>query len=249
MKLRIAWLYSDLMDIYGDRGNIITLENRCRWRGIDVQVKNITIGNQFDPDEFDILFFGGGQDREQVIVAEDLKKGMDKAIKKAVENGVVMLNICGGYQLLGKYYLSSDGKRLPGIGIFNMETTGGERRMIGNIVIQSDILEGEKIVGFENHGGKTYLGEGVKHFHSAQCKPLGRVLSGYGNNGEDKTEGAVYKNTFGTYLHGPILPKNPHFADFLIKKALERKYGEVDLTPLDDKLEIQTYNSLVKRFS
>ncbi len=241
MKVNIGWLYSDLMNIYGDRGNIVTLENRCRWRGIDVQVKKITIGDQFAPDEFDILFFGGGQDREQVIVAEDLKKGMDKIIKQAVENGVVMLNICGGYQLLGKYYLSPDNEKMPGIGIFDIETKGGDKRMIGNIVIRSDVLGEEKIVGFENHGGKTYLGEGIK--------PLGKVLSGYGNNGEDKTEGAVYKNTFGTYLHGPILPKNPHFADLLIKKALERKYKKVDLKPLDDKLENLTYGFLVNKFS
>ncbi len=241
MNIVIAWLYPDLMNVYGDRGNIITLEKRCKWRGINVQIENITVGGKFDPDEFDILFFGGGQDREQIIVAQDLKKGMDKTVKKAIENGVVMLNICGGYQLLGKYYLSSDGKKLPGIGIFDMETKGGARRMIGNIVIQSDILGGEKIVGFENHGGRTYLGENVK--------PLGRVLSGYGNNGEDKTEGAVYKNTFGTYLHGPILPKNPAFADFLIKKGLKRKYGKVDLKPLDDNLENQTHNFLVKKFS
>lgn len=241
MNIIIGWLYPDLMNVYGDRGNIITLGKRCKWRGIDVQVENITVGSQIDLNKFDILFFGGGQDREQVIVAHDLKKRMGKAIKEAVENGVVMLNICGGYQLLGKYYLSPDDKRLPGIGVFDMETVGGERRMIGNIVIQGDILGGEKIVGFENHGGKTYLDKGVQ--------PLGRVLSGYGNNGEDKTEGAVYKNTFGTYLHGPILPKNPHFVDFLIKKALERKYGLVDLKPLNDKLEIQTHNLLVNKFS
>ena len=254
MTLNICHLYPDLMDTYGDKGNIITIQKRCKWRGIDINLTNITIGQSLPASGFDLYFFGGGQDKAQTIVGKDLmKKG--QTLKKAADNGTVFLSICGGYQLLQKYFKTKTGEIIKGIGLFDAYTVGSDNRMIQNLMIKiNPELEQEiksvyqttnyqlpttNLVGFENHSGKTYLGKNTKS--------LGKVIKGAGNNGEDKTEGAVYKNAFGCYLHGSLLPKNPHFADYLISKALDRRYGKVKLKPLDDTLEWQAHNSAMEK--
>lgn len=240
MKLIIGHMYPDLLNLYGDRGNILTLKRRCEWRGIDIEIKSITVDTPTNFTDIDILFLGGGSDREQKIVSEDLTIKRAKNLKSAIEDGLTVLSICGGYQLLGKYYQTGTGEKLPGIGAIDIWTIAGNKRMIENVVIDADINRKKfKMVGFENHSGKTYLGN---------VKPLGMVITGNGNNGEDKMEGAVYKNTYGTYLHGPVLPKNPEFADNLIYSALSRKYGKVQLTHLDDTLEHMTQQAIIKRF-
>ena len=238
MKLVIGYLYGDLMNIYGDTGNIIALKKRAEWRGIDVTVKNISIGDKLKKGDVELFFFGGGQDQQQELVAKDLTLSKGKIIKQEVERGVPLLAICGGYQLLGQYYKPHKGHKLPGIGLFPAYTVASHDRMIGNIVINSQF---GKLVGFENHSGKTYLRK--------EAKPLGRVISGYGNNGEeDKTEGCIYKNAIGCYMHGSLLPKNPALADWLLQKALEVKYGkEIELKPLDDSLENKAHQSAGKR--
>lgn len=238
MMIKIAHLYPDMLNLYGDRGNIIALTERMRARNIEVQTHQITMGKTFSADEYDILFVGGGQDFEQDVLLDDLKKGKDVEIKKAIEGGKVFLAICGGYQMLGKYYKTYDGKMLEYMGALDFYTEGKEERMIGNYAFKTK--EGIEVVGFENHSGRTYLGKNVE--------PLGRMIKGYGNNGEDGTEGVRYKNTFGTYSHGPILPKNAQFADLLISKALENKYGKTELAPLDDTLEIKAQQQVMKLY-
>ncbi|HHY65234.1 MAG TPA: glutamine amidotransferase, partial [Clostridiaceae bacterium] len=221
-EINICHLYPDLLNLYGDRGNIICLSKRCEWRGIEVNVKGISIGDDFRWEDYDIIFIGGGQDYEQTILQDDLMNGKRQGIIEAVEAGKVFLAICGGYQILGKYYRTHDGKDIECIGALNLWTHGGDTRLIGNLVFEVDFLKTKDnngyIVGFENHGGKTYLGEGVK--------PLGKVIKGFGNNGGDGFEGAVYKNTFCTYSHGSLLPKNPALADHLIMLALLNKYPD-----------------------
>lgn len=249
MKLTIAWLYPDLMSVYGDRGNITTLTKRCEWRGIDIVVKRILLNTPVkDLLSCDLLFMGGAQDRQQKIVADDLRK-KSEAISDMIERGIPGLYICGAFQFLGKYYKEADGSMVEGLGIFDFHTINPGfqvKRLIGNSVIEIDkqyLYSSEfskYLVGFENHGGRTYLGKGVM--------PMGRIVKGFGNNAEDGTEGAVYKNSFGTYFHGPVLPKNPHFADYLISRALEIKYKEkVALVPLDDTLEKQAHVFIAKR--
>lgn len=238
MILRIGHLYPDMLNLYGDRGNIIALTQRMQARGIEVQTDAITMGKSFNADDYDILFIGGGQDFEQDVLLDDLSKGKDAEISRAIHNGNVMLAICGGYQMLGKYYKTYDGKKLEYMGALDFYTEGKEERMIGNYAFRTK--EGIEIVGFENHSGRTYLGKSVE--------PLGTMIKGYGNNGEDKTEGVRYKNTFGTYSHGPVLPKNPEFADLLISKALENKYGKADLVPLDDTLESKARKQVMKLY-
>lgn len=228
MKLNILHLYPDLMSIYGDRGNILALTKRTVWRNIAVNLVEASIGDRLSLKDIDLIFFGGGQDKEQVLVCEDLQADKKFILQEAVESGTVMLGICGGFQLLGKYYRTGNGKELPGCDIMQLRTEPGAKRMIGNVILQTP-LSGQELVGFENHSGRTYL--------SGQTKPLGQVVCGFGNNGEDGQEGAVYKNCFGTYLHGPLLPKNPWFADYLIELALQRKYGSVTLSELDDRIE------------
>jgi hypothetical protein len=233
--LRICWLYPDLMSTYGDRGNIIALKKRCEWRGIAVSVNHHTIGSPVsDITSADILFMGGAQDQQQKLVIEDLfknKKKKMKAIQEKVNNDISGLYICGAYQLLGNYYKAADGTKIPGLGIFDIWTEQPDKknsRLIGNIVIEQD--QTLRSVGFENHGGRTYLGK--------TAKPFAKVIEGFGNNGTDGTEGIVYKNSIGTYLHGPILPKNPELADWLIKTALEKKYKKnIVLSVLDDRFE------------
>ena len=253
LSLKICHLYPDLMDTYGDTGNIITLQKRCEWRGIKTNVSSISAGKDIKED-FDFFFFGGGQDKTQLIVAHDLQK-KKHSIKIAVENGSVLLSVCGGYQLLQNYFKTKDGEIIKGIGLFDAYTEGSNDRMIQNLLIKiSPDLENKiketypvtqsashpvtQLIGFENHSGKTYLGKNVN--------PLGIVIKGAGNNGQDQTEGAIYKNAFGCYLHGSLLPKNPHFADYIIAKALERRYGIVNLKALDDSIEWQAHNQSVK---
>lgn len=233
MNINIGWLYPDLMNTYGDRGNIIALSYRLSKMGIKPVINKISI-NQSESmiQKMDILFMGGAQDKQQEIVNQDLKiKG--SFLKKAINEGTPGLYVCGAYQFLGKYYKEADGNIIAGIGVFDLYTENpglNVPRCIGNIVIESEKFPGVKLVGFENHGGRTYLEDKKQAF--------ARVIKGYGNNGEDKTEGIYYKNSFGTYLHGPILPKNPELADYLIKKAVERKYGKnVKLKKLDNSWE------------
>lgn len=237
MDLHIAFLYPDLMNIYGDRGNIIALQRRAAWRGIQVTVHALSLGDELDIDRDDFYFFGGGQDRQQIAVSQDLQGRKGEQLKEAVERGAVVLSVCGGYQLLGHYYRPHDGADLPGIGLFDLHTTAGDRRFIGNVVIQTDFV-GE-LVGFENHSGLTHLGPG--------CRPLGKSLVGYGNNGQDGWEGARYKTAYGCYLHGSLLPKNPHFADYLLGQALARRHGLVTLDPIDDSLEHAAHTNAVER--
>lgn len=239
MQLVIGYLYPDLMNLYADRGNIITLRQRAEWRGIDVEVVPLGLGERIDPAVIDLFFIGGGQDKEQWMAAEDLRRLKGAAIRDAVEEGAAVLAVCGGYQLFGHYYRPAEGPDLPGIGVFDATTIHkGLRvpRCIGNVVVA---WQGNTLVGFENHGGRTYLGPG--------CQPLGRVIVGHGNNAEDGLEGAVYRNAYGTYLHGSLLPKNPHFADHLLRLALARRYGPVELAPLDDGLEMLAHEAATRR--
>ncbi|MCH5315266.1 MAG: glutamine amidotransferase [Eubacterium sp.] len=227
-----------MLNLYGDRGNIIVLSERIKARGFEVTTDRITMGKSFRTDDYDILFIGGGQDFEQDVLLDDLKRGKDIEISKAIENGTSMLAICGGYQMLGKYYKTYDGKMLEYMGALDFYTEGKEERMIGNYAFKTK--EGIEVVGFENHSGRTYLGKGVE--------PLGKMIKGYGNNGEDGTEGVRYKNTFGTYSHGPVLPKNPKLADLIISKALENNHPNIRLTPLDDALELKAQQQVMKLY-
>jgi CobQ-like glutamine amidotransferase family enzyme len=227
--LRLAHLYPRLMNIYGDRGNILCLGRRCAARDIELAVEELDLGDPLDPAAYDLIFMGGGQDREQRRIAEDLAVGKGQALREAAEAGVAMLAVCGGYQLFGRYYRPAAGEELPGAAVFDAWTVHpgeGARRCIGDVAAR---WEGGTLVGFENHGGRTYLGAGAR--------PLARVERGFGNNGEDGGEGAVYRNAYGTYLHGSLLPKNPRFTDHLLRLALGRRYGDVELSPLDDGVE------------
>ncbi len=227
--LRLAHLYPRLMNLYGDRGNILCLRRRCEARGIELVVEELDVGDPVDAGAHDLVFIGGGQDREQRRVAEDLVVAKGEALRRAAEEGVAMLAVCGGYQLFGTYYRTAAGDELPGISILDVRTIHpgeGARRCIGDVAAS---WEGRTLVGFENHGGRTYVGSGAR--------PLARVERGFGNNGEDGSEGAVCKNVYGTYLHGALLPKNPRFTDHVLGLALSRRYGPVELAPLDDSVE------------
>lgn len=240
MKLNICHLYPDVLNLYGDTGNIICLKKRLEWRGVEAEVTELPIGVNADFSQFDLFFVGGGQDFEQEVLLEDLHKGKDKEIIAAVEDEKVFLAICGGYQMLGRYYKTYTGEQCDFIGALDLFTVGSEQRMIGNYMFEClPESGGSTVVGFENHSGRTYLGDGVS--------PLGKVLSGFGNNGEDGTEGARYKNVFGTYSHGPMLPKNPLFADMLLLTALRRKYPDVQLPLLDDELETSAHGYMEER--
>ena len=237
MELKICHMYPDVLNLYGDRGNVMCMTRRLQWRGIETSVTKLPIGAGKSLSGFDLVFIGGGQDFEQQVLLEDLHRGKDREIISAIEDGVTFLTICGGFQMLGSYYETYDGKRCDFIGALDLCTIGSKTRMIGNYKFRcGPDAGGSVVVGFENHSGKTRLGSGVK--------PLGTVLAGYGNNGEDKTEGVHYKNVFGTYSHGPLLPKNPEFCDFLLKTALERKYGRAELAPLDDKAELFAHDEM-----
>lgn len=231
MNIRIGFLYGKLMNIYGDRGNVTTLARRAQWRGIEAKVVVINSGERIDPDLCDIYIFGGGQDKEQYLVAEDLNTGNGERLKTAVAGGAVILSVCGGYQLLGHYYRPHDRDEIRGLSLIDAFTVAGDTRFIGNVALRGEVGE---LVGFENHSGRTYLG--------SAATPLGKVSNGFGNNGEDGTEGAVTGKVYGTYLHGPLLPKNPGFADRLLADALERRYGRVQLDPLDDDVELRAHS-------
>lgn len=252
--LKIGWLYPQLMSTYGDRGNIIVFQKRCAWRGIKTEIIDI---DQTTPNaqlsSINLLFGGGAQDREQEIVMEDLQK-KKQAIKYLIDNNVPALFVCGAPQLMGNYYEPAEGKRIEGLGIFDMyaKHPGPKQdRLIGNVAAKietqnlshTQMLTGNPyLIGFENHGGRTYLGK--------NAKPFAKVVKGFGNNGEDNTEGVVYKNAIGSYLHGPLLPKNPLLADWLITQALEVKYKKkITLEPLDDTLEKQAQEALLKRLN
>lgn len=251
LSLTIGWLYPDLMSTYGDRGNIIALKKRCEWRGIQAEIKRMDVGfSEGELKSSDLLFMGGAQDTQQKIVSHDFSTRKKNLLKELIEAGIPGLYICGAYQFLGKYYKGADGAKIHGLGILDLYTEHpGEdaRRLIGNIIIETDLagrqlhdLRGLRLVGFENHGGRTYLADKKLAF--------GKVIKGFGNNGKDKTEGIMYKNSIGTYLHGPILPKNPKLADFLIQKALEKKYGKkIKLPSLDDSIELKARNIIAKR--
>ena len=240
MKLVLGWLYPKTMNLYGDRGNIIALGYRAEKRGININVQNIEIGDKFDFKKIDIAFFGGGQDKEQMIVARDLKnKASD--IKKFYEMKKPMLAICGGYQLLGNFFQTREGKKIHGIGIFDVNTFGSKQRMIGNVVIGSRFFSDRKLIGFENHSGRTFLAN--------KNQALGKIIKGKGNNGVDGTEGIVSNNFIGTYLHGPFLPKNPEVCDWLLEKALEIKYNKpVRLKKLDNNLENKARDYIFKNY-
>ncbi|HEY8499846.1 MAG TPA: glutamine amidotransferase [Clostridia bacterium] len=243
-QLSICHLYPDLLNLYGDYGNIQALKKRMEWRGIEANVYPVSLGDMFSSSDYDIVFMGGGQDYEQGILYTDLLEYKKEGISEAVENGVVFLCICGGYQLMGLYYKTPGGDEIPCLGIMNHWTIGNEKRMIGNLIFSIEGLNQEPngyAVGFENHSGRTYLGEEVS--------PLGKVIYGFGNNGEDGFEGARYKNVFCSYSHGSLLPKNPALTDELITLALKRKYKDfVSLQPLDDHLETKARINLIKRF-
>jgi lipid II isoglutaminyl synthase (glutamine-hydrolysing) len=269
LTLTLGHLYPDQLNLYGDRGNILVLRQRCQLRGIDLRVVSLGIGDALAPDEYDMLFIGGGQDREQAPLAQDLHETKGIGLWAAIEDDMPVLAVCGGYQLLAHYYRPANGPDMRGLGVFDAWTIHkGPRieRCIGDIAIT---WMGSTLVGFENHGGRTYLGT---------AQPLGKVLKGHGNNAEDATEGAIYRNAYGTYMHGSLLPKNPHFADFLIGLALRRTFGKNDwdagfeeegeltdgattsespettvydpsvvLTPIDDRLEWEAHAFVLER--
>lgn len=240
MELKICHLYPDVLNLYGDGGNIRCMQQRLLWRGIGAEVERLTIGSKTSLAGFDVVFIGGGQDFEQQVLLEDLHRGRDSEIKAAADDGVVFLTICGGYQMMGHYYETFDGKRCDFIGLLDLYTVGAKERMIGNYKFRcTPAAGGSVVVGFENHSGRTMLGEGLE--------PLGTVLSGNGNNGSDKTEGAHWKNVFGTYSHGPMLPKNPEFCDMLLLTALKRRYGEAELPPLNDAAELSAHDEMCAR--
>jgi lipid II isoglutaminyl synthase (glutamine-hydrolysing) len=239
-ELRLLALYPEQMNIYADRGNMIFLQRRCEWRGIGFNYTAAGPGDGFDPGEHDLLYIGGGQDRDQVLVAEDMLRTKRDAIASAVEDGAALLAVCGGYQLLGHSYQLGE-ESIPGLGIADLETVRDPGpRLIGNVSIEVDLGTGPKVLaGFENHGGRTHLG--------ADAVPLGRVLHGHGNNGRDGREGVKRLNLIGTYLHGPLLPKNAWLADLLIARALERRTGEtVELEPLPDEFEAAAHDSALR---
>jgi lipid II isoglutaminyl synthase (glutamine-hydrolysing) len=230
--LRVCALYPDLMNIYADRGNLIVLERRCAWRGIDFQLSASALGERLDGDAHDLFYIGGGQDRDQRLCARDLIAAKRDGLHAAAARGAVVLGVCGGYQLLGhSYILGAD--EIPGVGLLDVRTVREDGpRLIGNVAIEVTLDDGQPrvLAGFENHGGRTHLGTGQR--------PLGRVLKGYGNDGRSGYEGAWSANTIGTYLHGPLLPKNVWLADWLIARALGVDPGQ--LAPLDDEIERQT---------
>ncbi|HZP56908.1 MAG TPA: glutamine amidotransferase [Dehalococcoidia bacterium] len=241
--LRVAHLYPRLMNIYGDRGNIMCLRHRCEARGIGFELTELGPGDTLDPGSYDLVFAGGAQDREQRGVAEDLLRTKAEPLRDAVERDVAVLAVCGAYQLFGRSYRESGGAELPGAGVFDLYTEhpgARARRCIGNIVAEWRTEDGrtETIVGFENHGGRTRLGP--------NARPLARVRRGFGNNGEDRGEGAVYRNAIGTYVHGSLLPKNAALADHILRLALRRRYGEVDLVSIDDRAEQRAHAAALK---
>ena len=233
-------MYPDVLNLYGDRGNVMCMQKRLSWRGIENTVTRLPIGSTANLADFDLVFIGGGQDFEQQVLLEDLHRGKDREILSAVRDGLPFLTICGGFQMMGNYYETYDGVRCDFIGAVDLYTVGLKQRMIGNYKYQCGPESGGSIVvGFENHSGQTFLGEGVQ--------PLGKVLAGFGNNGRDGTEGVRYRNLFGTYSHGPLLPKNPALCDHILLTALQRKYGAAELAPLDDAAELAAHDEMAAK--
>ncbi len=229
--IKIAHLYPKLLNIYGDIGNIITLKKRCEWRNLNVEINEINIGDPIK--EHDIYFIGGGQDKQQIEVSKELLKHKDFLLEQR-DKLAVFLGICGGYQLFGNYYQPKNEEKILGIELIDAYTVAGEKRFIGNVTVKTDFVEPNSLVGFENHSGLTFL--------EGETIPLGTVAVGYGNNGKDFSEGARYKNVFGTYLHGSFLPKNPHFADYLIELALGTKPDDIN-----SEIEFKTHYSLINK--
>lgn len=256
MKIKIAHLYPDVMNLYGDYGNIITLTKRCEWRGINTEIINVFVGDKYDFGDADLIFLGGGQDSDQLAISNDLL-ARGSAIKNAIEADAVALTICGGYQLFGKYFSTHTGTEIPGIDIFDAWTIASNTRMIGNALISCEetrlqwpdnsklkTIDGKQIllVGFENHSGKTFLGE--------SCMPIGSTIIGYGNDGTRSMEGCRYRQAFGTYLHGSLLPKNPWFADYLISLALRHRYkSDHELAELNDTLEKAAHEAVIVKLT
>ena len=240
MRIRVGHLYPDRLNIYADRGNIAVLAQRAAWRGFDLDVRAIGLGERVRPEEDDLLYIGGGQDREQALIAPDLA-ARSSELEEAVEGGCAILAVCGGYQLFGHFYRLLDGAELPGAGIFDLHTVAGERRMIGDVLLECDLDGGSRtLAGFENHAGRTILGP--------SAEPLGRVVAGFGNDGESGFEGCRRGRAVGTYLHGPLLPRNPWFADWVLAQALAHRQGETpELEPLPDELEGRAHEVAAKR--
>jgi CobQ-like glutamine amidotransferase family enzyme len=240
MRFTVGWLYPDLMNIYGDRGNILTLVKRAEWRDFDARVVELGRGSHKEMEDVDVFFFGGGQDREQALVYEDLLEFKQLPLQRAVAAGAQVLAVCGGYQLLGHYYQTAQGDRFPGIGLIDVRTEAGKKRFIGDVVVETQIADliPNTLVGFENHSGRTFLGE--------KARQLGKVRLGHGNNGSDGGEGCLQGGVVGTYLHGSLLPKNPHLADYLIRNALRRR-GVDALSPLDDSAELAAHDRILLR--
>jgi lipid II isoglutaminyl synthase (glutamine-hydrolysing) len=240
-RVVVGHLYPEYLNIYADRGNMAVLARRAEWRGHELEVRAVGLGESVRAGEFDLLYVGGGQDREQALIAPDLA-GRRAELLEALDGGCALLAVCGGYQLLGRSYRGLAGDDLPGAGIFPLETVAGERRMIGDVLIECELEPGEPrtLAGFENHAGRTRLDD--------DAVPLGRVLAGFGNDGESGDEGCRVGRALGTYLHGPLLPRNPWLADWLLEQALSRRTGErTRLDPLPDELEQQAHEVASRR--
>jgi CobQ-like glutamine amidotransferase family enzyme len=239
VKIRVGHLYPDYLNIYADRGNMAVLARRASWRGHELEVEAVSMGDALQPGAHDLLYVGGGQDREQALVAVDLAAKAD-AVREAAAGGAAVLAVCGGYQLLGRHYRERDGVELPGIGLFPLHTVAGERRMIGDVLLDCE-WAGRTLAGFENHAGRTRLDEGTI--------PLGRVVHGFGNDGESGFEGCRIGRAIGTYLHGPLLPRNPWLADWLLSQALAHASGgePPELEPLRDELEADAHGVAAAR--
>jgi CobQ-like glutamine amidotransferase family enzyme len=232
VKIRVAHLYPDYLNIYADRGNIAVFARRASWRGHELEVEAIGMAEAVRPGAHDLYYVGGGQDREQALVAPDL--AAKQGLTEAVTGGAALLAVCGGYQLLGRFYRERSGAELPGVGLFPLHTVAGERRMIGDVLLECELVPGGRrtLAGFENHAGRTIL--------EADAEPLGRVVAGFGNDGDSGFEGCRVGRAIGTYLHGPLLPRNPWLADWLLGAALAHRLGStenVELEPLEDALE------------
>lgn len=250
MRLTIHHLYADMMNLYGDRGNVIAIKKRAEWRGIPVEIMDVGLGESIRPtSSADLFLFGGGQDREQALLAEDLSGTKGADLRAIVEDGGVVLGVCGGYQLMGHYYETPEGEKLPGVGVFDTYTrprAPDEARLIGNVLARvrapEDASNDEvrEIVGFENHGGRTELGD---------TEALAEIIAGHGNNGRDGTEGARRLNAYGTYLHGSLLPKNPWLTDQLLLNALRRVDERIELEPLDDEAERNAFSAVASRIA
>jgi lipid II isoglutaminyl synthase (glutamine-hydrolysing) len=241
LKVVVGHLYPDYLNIYADRGNMAVLARRAGWRGIELEYRPVALGERLRPGEHDLLYIGGGQDREQALIAPDLAERADE-LKEAVSEGAALLAVCGGYQLLGRFYRDRSGAELPGTGLFDLHTIAGERRLIGDVLLECELEPGVRrtLAGFENHAGRTVLGP--------DAAPLGRVVAGFGNDGESGYEGCRRGRALGTYLHGPLLPRNPWLADWLLAQALARTLGEPPaLQPLPDGVERAAHAVAAKR--